>query len=30
VIMPPLAITLEQLDQIAEAIDYGIRQTFAA
>jgi len=26
VIMPPLAISLEQLDQIAEAIDYGIRQ----
>ena len=28
VIMPPLAISLEQLDQIAEAIDYGIRQQF--
>jgi len=26
--MPPLAISLEQLDQIAEAIDYGIRQQF--
>jgi len=29
VIMPPLAISLEQLDQIAEAIDYGIRQQFS-
>ncbi len=28
VIMPPLAISLEQLDQIAEAVEYGISQQF--